>query len=283
VLEGWSVHARYAVEERERVGRARLVDAELDELRTVRPGEVHRFSLHSYPLVHALIHVPVPSISLVVRTVRTEGYLRYLPPTLALPMEPVSDPVARRHALLESLGTAGDPRWRERMGRELARSDFESAVHLLAGGWGAWEPEERDELRELVRPRFGARVEAIVPALDRTVRSAEASAIRERLRDPELRLVATALAYADTRARALGLLSEHGDALALLHRFVDGAGLFAPEEAASAAIARSLIDGEDRAATLRRLTDEYGVDAVREHGAEIERYRETSIFSVLAG
>ena len=282
VLEGWSVHARYAVEELEPVGsRSRLVEARLDGLDLVRPGQVERFSLRTHPLVHALVHVPVPSISLVVRTTRTEGYRRYLPPSLSVPLEPVTEPLGGRLELLAALQAADDPRHAEFLTRELGRTSFETAVALLGAGWAGWGEQERQDYLEPVRRLHGPAADAIPKALDQAVRTTEASAVRESLQDPDLRLVATALAYAESRAQVLGLLEQHADPSALLHRFVDEAGLFAADEQASADIARALIDGADRPTTLARLEATYGAESVAAHAEPIERYRRYSIFSSL--
>ena len=112
VLHGHSVHAVYQTSRFSRAGaRGRLLDVRLANLSRVDTGEVHKFSLRRYPLIHALIHVPVPSVSMVVRTARTEGYYRYLPPSVALPMEPMSEPGSRRVALLETHCTPIRPLW----------------------------------------------------------------------------------------------------------------------------------------------------------------------------
>ena len=282
ILEGFSVHAIYRVEERERMGpRAWVGKVELDEMRLLAAGDRQCFSLESHPLVHALIHVPIPSISLVVRTIHTPGYLHYLPPSIALPITPLEEPLARRLALLESLARAGDPRYPERLETLLVRADFETAVRVLSDGWGAWDAARREELLELLRPRFGAHVDSIGAALLRDIRTSEASAIREGLRDPEQRLVATVLAYAERRDQVLSLLKERGDPIVQLHGFVEGAGLFAPDEEASAIIARALIDGEGRAGAIDRLVAEYGSELVSSQRDEVARYCEESIFAPL--
>lgn len=281
VLEGFSVHARYDVALGERVGSlAHLADVTLADLELIRPGHVERFSLRRHPLIHALIHVPVPSISMVARTVRTEGYVRYLPPSLALAVDQPGEPAARRLALLSALGAADDARYAERLARELRGADFEGGVRLLAEGWAGWAPDTRSALLDLLRARHGDAVDAIPPALDAAARLGEATALREQLRDPDLRLVSIALGYADSRARLLELLGD--DALALLHRFVDEAPLFEPDEEATATIAHALVDGGGREGALRRLVEEYGAEELRPHEAAVADYCESSLFAVLA-
>lgn len=284
ILEGWSVHARYSTSRHVRAGaQGRLVDVRLVGLDVLDTFTVQRFSLARHPLVHALIHVPVPSISMVVRTVRTEGYLRYLPPTLAIPMAPPGEPAARRIALLESLQVADDPRHAERMQRALGHADFETVVHLLLSVWGSSDPDARALWLRAIEPIHGDRIDALVAALDRSMRLQEASAIRRKLRDADDRLCATALAYAESRTQILDLLAQRpGDPIARLHRFVDRAELFTPDEEPSRIIAHALVDGVGLPGALARLQEAYGAATVAELRTEVERYCATSIFSVLA-
>jgi hypothetical protein len=284
VLEGWSVHARYATSVAVRAGaQGRLCDVRLRGLDLVTPGSVHRFSLKRHPLVHALIHVPVPSISMVIRTVRTEGYLRYLPPTIAIPMAAPSEPTARRIAMLEALREAGDPGHAARLERALRHADFETAVHLLLSVWPGSEPEQRKAWLQAIEPQHGDRIDAITRALERSLRLQEASAIRSRLRDADQRLCATALAYAESRRHVVELLEQRpGDPLARLHRFVDGADLFAPDEEPSRIIAHALVDGGGLGHALANLRQAYDAPTVEELRPEVERWCGESIFSVLA-
>lgn len=280
VLHGHSVHAEYQTSRFSRAGaRGRLLDVRLTNLSLVDTGEVHKFSLRRYPLIHALIHIPVPTVSMVVRTTRTEGYYRYLPPSIALPMEAMPEPGSRRVALLETLIRIGHPSALERVCATLRTADFETAVHLLSITWPAADAEERTALWEANAALHGDRRDAIEGALLRSQRLEEASAIRHGLRDPDHRLCATVLAYAESRNHVRRALGD--DAGALLHAFIDDAGFFAPDEGASATIAHALVEGRDDETILEKLCAEYGEDAIVSQRDAVLTYARESIFSVL--
>ncbi len=280
VLHGHSVHAEYQTSRSSRAGaRGRLLDVRLANLSRVDMGEVYKFSLRRYPLVHALIHIPVPTVSMVVRTTRTEGYYRYLPPSIALPMEALPEPGSRRVALLETLIRIGHPSALQRVCAALRTADFETALHLLSITWPAADAEARTALWEANATLHGDRRDAIEGALRRAQRLEEASAIRHGLRDPDHRLCATVLAYAESRTHVCRALGD--DAGALLHAFIDDAGLFAPGEAPSATIAHALVEGRDDETILEKLSAEYGRDAIVSQRDAVLTYARDSIFSVL--
>ncbi len=283
ILDGFSVHARYEATRGAALGgRAQRADLQLRALELLRPGAVVPFSLRLHPLVHALVHVPVSSISMVVRTVRTEGYFRYLPPSVALPMEGEAEPLGRQLALLDALAIAGDPSHPERLAAVLERADFEVALRVLSAEWPRTTPAGRAALVTQVRARLGAAAELLAPLLERARRLQEATAVRESLRDPELRLVAVALGYAEHRDQVLELLRAHGvEPLATLHRFVDEAGLFAQGEEASAIIAHGLVEGGGATQALAELRRVYGPAAIDAHEADVVEFCETSLFAVL--
>ncbi|MCR9164747.1 MAG: hypothetical protein ACE37F_33785 [Nannocystaceae bacterium] len=280
VLHGHSVHAVYQTSRPSRAGaRGQLLDVRLKSLDRVLAGEVHKFSLRRYPLVHALIHVPTPSVSMVVRTVRTEGYYRYLPPSVALPMQAMPEPGSRRLALLETLVRIEHPSALQRVCAALRTADFETAVHLLSLTWPGADAQARAALWEANAVLHGDRRDAIEGALRRAQRIEEASAIRHGLRDPDHRLCATVLAYAESRSQVRRALGD--DAGALLHAFIDEAGLFSPDEAASATIAHALVEGRNDDTILETLGAEYGHDAILPQRDAVRTYAAESIFSVL--
>lgn len=284
VLEGFSVHARYRFEEAARPSeRVRLGALTQVGLELVEPGTVHPFGRGRSALVHALLHVPVPSISMVVRTVRTDGYLRYFPPGLAVAMHPADDAFERPLALLDTLRAAGDPRYPERRDAFLRSADLETTFSCLSRLWLLAEDAERRALSEAARVRHGERVRALTAALDEARLTHEGDSLRAALRDPDDRLVATGLTLASGRGALLGLLAaRHADPIARLHRFVDESGHFAPDEEASAHIAHALIDGEGVEGALRRLASVYGDEAIAEQEHEIRRYAAHGPFARLA-
>lgn len=277
VLEGFSVHARYGFSASERVGpRVQLGDVRLEGLELLEAGDRRAFSLERHPLVHALIHVPVPSLSMVVRTIRTEGYWRYFPPTVAMAMSEPDDAVARQLALLESLRQAGEPSFPERLARYLGDADFEAAFLALARLWADCEPADREALLEALRPRHGDRVDAIAPALSAAFRFHAADAIREAVRDPEQRLAATALMYAESRPQVLELVGRRADdPVATLHALVD-----AVEEGPTAVASHALVEGADADGAARRLV-ESGIAAEAIDRPSLEAHCRSSPFAVL--
>jgi len=280
VLHGHSVHAVYRTSRPTRAGaRGQLLDVRLTDLVQVSTGDVHKFSLRRYPLVHALIHVPVPTVSMVVRTVRTEGYFRYLPPSIALPMEAMPEPAARRVALLETLVRIGHSTALERVCAALRQADFETAVHLLSITWPGADADTRARLWEANAQLHGDRRDAIEAALKRAQRLEEATAIRHGLREADHRLCATVLAYAESRSQVDRALGD--DAATMLHTFIDEAGLFAPDEAASAMIAHALVEGRDDEAIVAMLAEAFGAAEIEPQREAVIAYACGSIFSVL--
>lgn len=80
ILRGFSLHRTYDFKETESLGaHIRVGETVPRELTLLREGDVAPFSQSGHALIHTLIHVPNPSISLVARTTRVVGYHRYFP------------------------------------------------------------------------------------------------------------------------------------------------------------------------------------------------------------
>jgi len=283
ILDGFSVHARYASEAiRALGGRARQVTLRLEGLELLEAGSIVPFSVREHPLVHALIHVPRSTISMVVRTLRTEGYYRYLPPSLAVPMEAEGEPRGRQITLLEGLAAADDPSHPRRLHALLDHADFELALRVLSSHWPRLDASTRQELIARLRPRLGPDAELLAPVLDRAERLARATALRESLHDPDLRLIAIALGYAEDREQVLKLLRARGlDPLPALHGFIRDADLFDESQEAATMVAHALIDGQSATDAFEGLRQAYGAATVADHESEIEDFCANSLFSAL--
>lgn len=260
LLQGFSVEAVYNFETHENLGpRARLGSLSLESLAMVEPGHVGAFGRKRHALVHALLHVPVPSVSMVVRTERADGYLRYFPPGVALAMDAPLETFERPMQLLETLRLSGHPDYAQRLEAFLRSADFETTFRTLSRTWFGLAAEERETWLNIARERHGDRVEKIREALQQAELNYEADLLRQQLADPEHRFIATALLLSGTRGELLNLLSaRYPNPLENLHSFIDEAGVFADDEAASAVIAHVMVDGGSVFDAVERLEATWG-------------------------
>lgn len=281
ILKGESVHASFAFEEEERPSpRVRIGRLALSELAILGEGHAQRFGEARDPLVHALLHVPIPSVSMVVRTIRTQGYFRYFPPAIAIAMDEPDELVGRQLAMLDALRASDHPRYRERLERVLRHADFETTFRALSRLWSHAARDERDRCVDIASERHGDRAAMIAPALETALRAHEADALRGRMRDPDDRLVATLFVLAETRAQLLSALAaRHADPVARIHAFLDAPGVFEPGEEGAAAVAHALADGAGEDGALQRLVERFGAEAVLED--EVRSYCRGSAMSVL--
>lgn len=284
VLKGHSLHARYRFEERTNFGpRIRLGKLAMDRLELIEEGHVEPFSLRDHPLIHALVHVPIPSVSMVVRTTRTLGYFRYFPPTFALAVDEPDEAIVRRLALLEMLFNSEDSRFETRLLSFLGRADFETTFRAFSRFWGMFDEALLKRALDCAGERHGEAVQAIPAAMERTHRVHEADALRAELADADDRLVCTALMLAESRDDVLSVLrGRHADPIARLHRFVDTTVGSDREEDVSAEIAHALVYGEGESGAIRRLNARFDEALVREQGPSIATFCEQSPFAALA-
>lgn len=284
IVRGFSVHARHAFDDEERVGpRLRLGRLRSLGLELLGEGDLRKFSRARHPLIHTLVHVPAGAVSLVVRTSRLFGpYLRYLPPSVAVAMDGGDDRIERQLSLLDMLRRTGDPAHDARAARFVAAVDLETAFRLASrviAEDGALPPAVADALAA----RHGVRAARVLEVLERARLEQAHDAERRAHSDPGVRFLVTALMCASGRAQALSLLEARWGERAMdcAAAVLDGDALFADGEEASRAVAHGLLAGDDDDALRRRLAGEFGEEAVREHEAEIASYAATSVFSVL--
>ena len=285
ILEGFSVHATFDFEAHDTAGELRLGALAPSTIEVVEAGAHRLFSAERHALIHTLIHVPVPSLSMVVRTLRSEGYFRYYPPSLAVAAVEPDRLVAQQLALLESLRQCGDPSFLPRLTRYLAASDLTTAWHALSPIWVIADEGARGALLDAVsRLHAPKRVEALAAALAREVRTQQADALRRQLRDPDDRFVATALVCGHDRARVLSVLgARHEDPLGRLHQFIDAHPSFFFDHEESTAAAHILVDGGGVEGLLAEVAAKQGAAVAEGRRAQLERFCTESSFAALAG
>lgn len=283
ILEGESVHARYTFEERERIGaRMRLGELRVEELELLATGEHRLFSDARHALIHTLVHVPSPALSMVIRTVHAKEYWRFLPPGVAVLYDEPDAVVARQLMLLEGLRRTNDPRYAARLVTYLRSSDLFTSLHALSPSWGGLDDASRSAVLEVMRERHGSGADAVARALSRAWRVEQANTLRSSLRDPDDRLVATLLVCAERRAQIVELLGRrHPDPIARLHRFIDELGAFATGDELSNEAAHLLIDGGGLAALERHIESRFGADTLAAQRSQIARFATESLFAAL--
>jgi len=278
ILRGSSLHSIYDFRPAESFGtRLAIGEVRLRKIEVLKPGDVRLFSLRDRPLIHTLLHVPIPSVSLVIRTVKTVDYLRYLPPSLAIAMAEPDDLIARQLRLLDLLRISGDAAYGERLREFLAQADFETTFRAISAASGGADLEP---LLALGRKRHGARMDLIPAVLARGAKVIRENALREQVRSEDDRFAVSLLMSAETRDQVFSTLRQRygagDDPVARLSRWVDSCGVFTPEDQASRIVAKSLVEGLDVPRIQERLRPVASATA-----AEIEAFRADSLFSAL--
>lgn len=224
LLRGFSLHVRYRFELESELGSSvRIGRVSVDGIEQLAPPAHVLFSLRRHPLIHSLVHVPNPSVSLVIRTTRAEDYWRYLPPTLAVRIGADPPELERRMMLLDFLRRSDDPSW-ERQFAAFVGHDSRLAVaalsrlHADTGGLDAFARG-----LELAREHHGDLIDRVAVAIARAHRRHRNGALRDQIADPEHRYVATVLSHADGRSRVFALLRDRygEDAKARLIAFIE--------------------------------------------------------------
>lgn len=282
ILRGPSLHAVYDFAPREARGpNVVLGRLALRELSVLGDGDRVLFSRRERPLIHTLLHVPVGAVSLVVRTIRTSDYFRYLPPGLAVAMAEADDDLARQARLLETLRASGSAAYAAGRDALLAGADFESTFRILSQLLPGADAEERGPLLALAESRHGEAARLIAAAVDEAGRMQGHDALRARLRDVRDRFVVSALMCADTRERALAAIGAFagGDPVPWLMAWLEGTEVL-PRGDAAREVARLLIEGAAPSEITARIAT--GVADERARGERaIERFCAESIFAAL--
>ncbi len=285
LLEGHSLHSVWRYTERARFGPGASLGALTHQgVELLDAGAVVPFSRVERPLIHTLMHVPRPSVSMVVRTVKALEYFRYLPPGVCLAMSDPDDDVARQLGLLAMLRASGRDDYPDALCDLLANADAETALRaLFATQTGAPRDALRDRVDAAVRARFGDDASVIFAALDEAARVAEVDAVRAELTSDEDRFVASLMLCASTRAQALSLTRQRfgDDPAARLASWPERAGLFAPEDRAPIEASRAMARTGSLTATMAHLRETFADEFDDAMADDLARWCRRSIYAPL--
>lgn len=190
VLEGSSLHSRWAFSEHRRISNRMLVgQTKLLGVELLRRGNVVEIS---QDLTHGLFHLDVPSATIVVRTDgdTSDGpQYEYHPPTIAVDPFFV-DPLVERHLqVLHLLHASNHPEWEERTIALFSRCDihttFRALLQFIRNGSTRSQIEK---LTAAARSRHCQTFEEMLQALEEASRRRALHVLRRQIREPEGRL-----------------------------------------------------------------------------------------------
>jgi len=243
ILRGRSLHDVYRFEQQDRLSNSVAVgELRRDRLELLQAGSIVPFSLLRYPLIHSLVHMTNPSVSMVIRSVRTVEYYRYFPPNIALAMDAASDLLSRQLIMLNWLRFSQDPTYIDRLHAFLRQADFETSIRTISA---VFDPLINDDLIDIVRGRHGDHAKLIVPALTESIRLQTENQFREQFSSDETRTVLSVLMCAQDRTEVFRLLEAAYPDIAprlLLERL----DVFDEEDKATRVAYAQLIRGEAR-------------------------------------
>ena len=212
VLQGSSIHARYAFENGRsvtpylRVGDVRLKEIELLETGRTLP------ILSGRQEIHSLFHLDTPSVTVVVRTQHDPGsgpQFNYLPPNVAIDPHHSDLLMLRRGQLLDVLEQAEDPGYENVVMQMIEELDFERGFHLLRHCMG--QLQQLDAWAAAVKAfeaRHGDLAGGVAPSLREEVRRSAIKGMRSAIVEPEHRFFLALLMNAPTRADLLDLVAR---------------------------------------------------------------------------
>jgi len=210
VLEGSSLHCRYAFEPRRRInsalilGDVSLLDAELlvrGDCREIPAGP---------GLIHATFHLERPSVTVVART-HVEWEMGppydYRPPSVAFDPAYDGEAIRKRLALLRMLGRVRPDDYGEAVRARLGREDVFGTYLLLEQLWElAAAPAERQQAADVARAIHGPVIDELVPTFVEQDRLRQLVSLSARTDDPALSYFLALLANVPSRRRILELV-----------------------------------------------------------------------------
>ena len=213
VLGGSSIHSRWKFTPRDAHGDSvALGDLSIEAIEILRVGQTRQI-VPGAGLVHALFHLDLPSVTVVVRTWQDplpKHQRSYYSPGLAVASTPDDELTARSRQVITLMHRTGDPALSRRLAAMVTRAPAAAGIHLLlhAHRLTADDQVMRPAL-DAFRTRHGAALADVVEvALVDHYRATEVATLRGRVLRPDHRFFLGVLMNAPGRAAALRLIHD---------------------------------------------------------------------------
>ena len=212
VLEGSSIHARFAFCEAEAItAHLQIGDLQMRECQLLEAGSTVPI-VSGGAQIHSLFHLDTPSLTVVIRTHTDPGtgpQFTYLPPHFAIDPFHEDALTTRRQQLLDVLGQTGDASYADVVREMLSGLDFERGFFILQSACGhlralgAWD--ETFAVFEKQHGRLAAGVESTLEEIARRDRLVE---FRRSICEPEHRFFLALLLNARAAKDLLALVAQ---------------------------------------------------------------------------
>ena len=297
VLDGSSLHTRYAFAVRRRVSARLLVgDLSLLEAAHLARGAVAEIT---EDLIHGLFHLETPSATVVVRTGREADLgpaFAYLPPSVAEdPLAARDEVTVRRRQALRFARRAFPSEYPALAASVLAGSDLHTTYVVLRDAFhgGGGDPGPLAALVEAAKRRHGAVVDDLLASIRQQLRDHKLARLYARERDEGRRLFLALLRNLPDREAIYAVVREMRPgcdpraevlAWARSHSGTDAIGVDLADPL-NLRIFEALLDGCAGEALLARLGEAFDPEEVAAAGPRLllhaERIRETSLAPLL--
>ncbi len=211
VFAGSSIHSQYEFHTRERINsRISVGDAELKTIELLRQGQTHEI-ISGSGLTHALFHLDLPSVSVVVRTHAepwSSPQMTLYPPHLAVDTVTLgSDPVCNAIAkCLRVMRHAQDPRIADSIISLVPRLDF-ARIYQVFQRHRQQLGSEEGRFLDAVRERHGQLTDHMLESMQYERRLEKIRELRGTVRDLELRFFLGVLLNAPNQKRIYELVA----------------------------------------------------------------------------
>jgi hypothetical protein len=292
VLDGSSLHTRYAFDARRRISsRLLLGDLRLRGAHLLERGDVVEITTD---LIHGLFHFETPSATVIVRTYLDDEaapQYSYRPPCLAIDSFYQEPSMVRRLQALRFARTTDHAAYLALAAGLIERTDLHTGWLVLnEAARGQSDPMDLDLLTTAARNRHGAVVESLSEALLEDLRDRKIQRLRDDQRDPERRFFLALLQSLPQRDVILKLIRRRYPTGDPRKRVIDWVQALSGVDAIGIDLADdltremflALLDGCSQRALLARLRRQFDPKDVDARKTELADHAERIRRSALA-
>ncbi len=273
VVEGQSVHTRYAFEATTRVN-ARMMFGNIDYIdgEVLSLGEVRRIE-RGDSFIHSVFHLDRPSVTLVVRTfgdTTTGPQFDYLRPWLAVDSFYKSPRLQRNLQIFTAIKEVDRSRYVATLTELIPVTDLFTTYRYVRHFFESTpSDDERSRIDSVVRSAHGELGDKLLESLEHAAQEGFLISKRKQLRDPDHRFFVALLLNVPERDAILRLVESRypGDPVERVTSWIqelcnDENGMLSPLDESTLYVLKSMVRGSSLDRVVRDLHEEYDAEDV---------------------